>query len=179
MRLQLGHSHFSPPEVSQQNGAAVIAVTSFSISSNSDKGSMASEATVEQVLHFTSVPKRSTMVSNFSLIYEFWGGKKLKFLWAKSHFILIRISMSVAKLSFLHVPFFSMQWLISSHALKKFVWEIAQRTQIDPARLTSLLIHAVALNIYLAFLKHGRKTHFLDGSRRFGQDEDRSRTVNG
>ncbi|XP_060758470.1 metal cation symporter ZIP8 [Neoarius graeffei] len=50
MDQELGHSHFSPPEVSQQNGAAVIAVTSFSISSNSDKGSTASEATVEQTL---------------------------------------------------------------------------------------------------------------------------------
>ncbi|KAF4092501.1 hypothetical protein AMELA_G00021780 [Ameiurus melas] len=44
-----GHSHFSPPEVVQQNGAAVIAVTSFSIS-NSDKSSITSEATVEQTL---------------------------------------------------------------------------------------------------------------------------------
>ncbi|XP_060748868.1 metal cation symporter ZIP8 [Tachysurus vachellii] len=44
-----GHGHFSPPEVPQQNGGAVIAVTSFSISS-SDKSSMTSEATVEQML---------------------------------------------------------------------------------------------------------------------------------
>ncbi|KAK3520579.1 hypothetical protein QTP70_027501 [Hemibagrus guttatus] len=44
-----GHSHFSPPEVPQQNGGAVIAVTSFSIS-NSDKSSTTSEATVEQCL---------------------------------------------------------------------------------------------------------------------------------
>ncbi|XP_026994005.2 metal cation symporter ZIP8 isoform X2 [Tachysurus fulvidraco] len=45
-----GHSHFSPPAVPQQNGGgAVIAVTSFSISS-SDKSSMTSEATVEQML---------------------------------------------------------------------------------------------------------------------------------
>ncbi|GAA6075784.1 metal cation symporter ZIP8 isoform X1, partial [Tachysurus ichikawai] len=43
-----GHSHFSPPEVPQQNGGGtVIAVTSFSISS-SDKSSTTSEATVEQ-----------------------------------------------------------------------------------------------------------------------------------
>ncbi|KAM9457037.1 metal cation symporter ZIP8 [Clarias gariepinus] len=44
-----GHSHFSPPEVPQQNGAAVITVTSFSIPS-SDKSSLTSEATVEQTL---------------------------------------------------------------------------------------------------------------------------------
>ncbi|KAB5554242.1 hypothetical protein PHYPO_G00048100 [Pangasianodon hypophthalmus] len=44
-----GHSHFSPPEVPQQNGGTVIAVTSFSISS-SDKSSITSEVTVEQTL---------------------------------------------------------------------------------------------------------------------------------
>ncbi|KAF7698431.1 metal cation symporter ZIP8 [Silurus meridionalis] len=44
-----GHSHFSPPEVPQQNGGVVLAVTSFSIS-NSDKSSIASDATVEQTL---------------------------------------------------------------------------------------------------------------------------------
>lgn len=51
--LQHGHSQFSPPEVPQQNGGAVIAVTSFSVSS-SDKSSTTSEATVEQVPLFTS-----------------------------------------------------------------------------------------------------------------------------
>lgn len=50
--FQQGHSHFSLPEVPQQNGGAVIAITSFSMS-NSDKSSMTSETTVEQVLHFT------------------------------------------------------------------------------------------------------------------------------